>query len=81
MVLVLWSVSVSSALVVPTATEPKASGRVTTWACAVSIAAASRKKREVRSTRVRMCEERNGGFLRLLQKGNVMKYFEIGPSI
>jgi hypothetical protein len=67
-VLVLVSLTVLAALVEPTATLPKetdVADKVTTWACAVSIAAAIRKKREeTRSTRVGMCEERNGGFIR-----------------
>jgi hypothetical protein len=70
-VLVLWSVTVWPGLVVPTTTEPnesEAGDRVTTWACAVSIAAA-RKKREVRSTRVGMCEERNGSFIQAPAEG------------
>jgi hypothetical protein len=65
-VLVLVRVTLSPALVVPTATEPKECeeiDRVTAWACAVPIAAASRKKPEMRSARVGICEERNSGFM------------------
>ena len=65
-VLVLRSVTVLLGLVVPTATEPngrEVGVRVTTWACAVSNAAASTRKRETRNTRVGMCEERNSDFM------------------
>jgi hypothetical protein len=64
-VLVLCRVTVELVLA-PAASEPNAcevAERVTVWACAVSIAAVSTKKRETRSTRVAMCEKRNGGFI------------------
>jgi hypothetical protein len=67
-VLVFVSLTVLAALVEPTATLPKetdVADKVTTWACAVSIAAAIRKKsEETRSTRAGMSEERNSGLIR-----------------
>jgi hypothetical protein len=67
-------------VLVPTASEPNArevADKVATCACAVSIAAAIRKKRreETRSARVEMSEERNSGFIRSPTK------FEMGPGM
>lgn len=53
-------------LVAPAATDPNACEvleRVTVWACAVSIAAASTKKRDTRSTRIGIGKERNEVFI------------------
>ena len=67
-------------VLVPTASEPNArevADKVATCACAVSIAAAIRKKRreETRSARVEMSVERNSGFIRSPTK------FEMGPGM
>jgi hypothetical protein len=64
-VLVLRRVTVEL-LVAPAATDPNAREvleRVTVWACAVTIAAASTKKRHTRSTRVGMCKDRDRVFI------------------
>ncbi len=78
-VLVLLSLTVRAELVEPTATLPNeldVADKVATCACAVSIAAAIRKKREeTRSARVGMSEERNSGFIRSPAK------FEMGPGM